>query len=65
MGRERAVLALGLALAGCAPAARGAPDDVIPRILPSTVQLRAERADGGRRAASGVVLASDAARGRS
>lgn len=33
--------------------------EVIRRILPSTVQLRSEREGGGRRAASGVVLASD------
>jgi S1-C subfamily serine protease len=33
--------------------------DVIPRILPSAVQLRSERVGGARRAASGVVLAAD------
>jgi serine protease Do len=54
-------LALGLAAAGCGTlngsAERG---DVMRRILPSAVQLRTEREGGVRRAASGVVLASDA-----
>jgi S1-C subfamily serine protease len=39
--------------------------DVIKRILPSTVQLRADRGGGARRAASGVVIASDAVARRS
>jgi hypothetical protein len=51
-------------LAGCAgllrPPARA---EVLRGVLPSTVQLLAERPGGGRRAASGVVVASDAARG--
>jgi S1-C subfamily serine protease len=59
-----AVLVAALA-AGCAstpPATdRG---EVIRRIVASTVQLRSER-DGARRAASGVVLASDRAARRS
>lgn len=58
-------LALRLALAlvllgGCAPAVVPADRaDVFRRVLPSTVQLRAEREGGGRRAGSGVVIASD------
>lgn len=55
-----------LLASGCASTAgvseRG---DVIRHILPSTVQLRVERDGGGRRAASGVVLASDPESGRS
>src|SRR5262249_20824842 len=52
---------LGLFLSACS-ALGGTSDrsDVLRRILPSAVQLRAEREGGGRRAASGVVLASDA-----
>jgi len=47
---------------GCATADRSATrGDVIRQILPSAVQLRCERDGGGRRAASGVVLARDAA----
>lgn len=38
--------------------------EVIRRVLPSTVQLRSERAGGNRRAASGVVVAADPATGR-
>ncbi|PWU25041.1 MAG: hypothetical protein C5B48_03290 [Candidatus Rokuibacteriota bacterium] len=53
-------LLLSLAVFGCAPAS-SVPErsDVIRRILPSAVQLRAEREGGARRAASGVVLASE------
>jgi len=40
-------------------------DEVIRKILPSTVQLRCEREGGGRRSASGVVVASDAVTRRS
>ena len=56
------LLIAGLAaLAGCATGGRSATrSEVIRQILPATVQLRCER-DGGRRAASGVVLARDAA----
>lgn len=55
-----------LLASGCASAA-GFSDrsEVIRRVILSTVQLRAEREGGGRRAASGVVLASDRASGRS
>jgi serine protease Do len=57
-----ALLALLLA-GGCATAGGRSPSrgDVIRQILPATVQLRCERDGGGRRAASGVVLARDVA----
>jgi S1-C subfamily serine protease len=53
-------LALLVLTAACA-AARSAPErgEVVRRVLPSTVQLRSEREGGGRRTASGVVLAAD------
>ena len=61
MNRPLALAALALA-AGCAsslPATeRG---DLVRGIVATTVQLRAEREGGGRRAASGVVVASDPA----
>ena len=60
MRRALALAALALAGAGCAstplPPERS---ELIRRILGSTVQLRSEREGGGRRAASGVVLAAD------
>jgi S1-C subfamily serine protease len=59
-------LALVLAAAGCT--SLGGSSDrgtVIRHILPSAVQLRAEREGGARRAASGVVLASDSGQKRS
>lgn len=55
-------LAVGLGLSGCGMLGGSSSSDrgdVMRRILPSTVQLRAEREGGARRAASGVVLASD------
>jgi serine protease Do len=52
------LLAGGCAAAGGRAASRG---DVIRQILPATVQLRCERDGGGRRAASGVLLARDVA----
>lgn len=60
-------LALALALAGgcAAPSALTGRNDVIRRIVASTVQLRCERPGGVRRAASGVVVASDPRSGRS
>ena len=66
MRRGLSLLAVCLSASGCASAA-GLSDrgEVIRRIVPSTVQLRAEREGGGRRAASGVVLASDPKSGRS
>jgi len=66
MTRAGGLVAVALLVSGCASAA-GVSDrsEVIRRILPSTVQLRAEREGGGRRAASGVVLASDTKSGRS
>jgi S1-C subfamily serine protease len=51
-------LAGGCATTGGRSTSRG---DVIRQILPATVQLRCERDGGGRRAASGVLLARDAA----
>lgn len=58
--RRLALLGVLLAATGCA-APRLAPEraHIIRRVLPSTVQLRSEREGGGRRAASGVVLAAD------
>jgi len=52
-------LAVGVLLSGCASSGSSDRADVIRRILPSAVQLRSEREGGGRRAASGVVLAAD------
>ncbi|HEV8441198.1 MAG TPA: serine protease [Methylomirabilota bacterium] len=53
-------LALGVATSACASwGGSSEPGDVIRRIVPSTVQLRAEREGGARRAGSGVVLACD------
>jgi S1-C subfamily serine protease len=53
-------LAVLVLTAACA-AARAAPErgEIVRRVLPSTVQLRSEREGGGRRTASGVVLAAD------
>lgn len=66
MRRGVALLALTLVLAGCASVAGpGERGDVLRRILPSTVQLRAEREGGGRVAASGVVVAADRGASRS
>jgi serine protease Do len=49
--------------AGCATPTRApARAEVLKGVLPSAVQLLAERPGGGRRAASGVVVASDASR---
>jgi S1-C subfamily serine protease len=61
----RSWLALSVALLTMA-CATGTPraasrGDVIRQILPATVQLRCERDNGGRRAASGVLLARDPA----
>ncbi len=59
-------LALGVLVSGCsAPTTGRERREVIPRILLSAVQLRSERPEGGRRAASGVVLAADATSKRS
>ena len=60
MRRALALAALALAGAGCATTSlQPERREVIRRILGSTVQLRSEREGGGRRAASGVVLATD------
>lgn len=58
MRRVLLLLAAAGALAACAtaPALRG---EVVRRVIASTVQLQSEREGGVRRAASGVVLASD------
>jgi S1-C subfamily serine protease len=55
-------LLLVLAGAGCAPAASPADrTEHVRRMVASTVQLRSEREGGARRAASGVVVATDPA----
>jgi len=59
-----ALATMALLASGCATTSRPpARSEVLRGVLPSTVQLLAERKGGGRRAASGVVLASDSARG--
>jgi len=63
---RRLALALTLLASACASAPGGAErSEIIRRFLPSTVQLRSERAEGARRAASGIVLASEASTKRS
>jgi serine protease Do len=59
------LLAVSFLSAACASTAVSSRSEVIRRILPSTVQLRAEREAGGRRTASGVILLADAAAHRS
>jgi len=62
MRRALALAALAVAGGGCVSTAASSPPDrteLIRRILTSTVQLRAEREGGVRRAASGVVVAID------
>lgn len=61
--RSLAVLLTLLLTGACSTASPRSPSraDVIRQILPATVQLRCERDNGGRRAASGVLLARDAA----
>ena len=63
MRRGLALLALAVAGAGCASSPPAVQDrtDLIRRILASSVQLRTEREGGVRRAASGVVVATDPA----
>ena len=67
LGRATAALAFAavpMLVPGCAtPPRPQARSEVLRGVLPSTVQLLAERPGGGRRAASGVVLASDPGRG--
>lgn len=61
-----ALLTVVLFAPGCAAAVGVSDRDAVIRsILDSTVRLRAEREEGGRRAASGVVLASDPKAGHS
>jgi S1-C subfamily serine protease len=57
--RASATLLVALACGGCATFAHR-ERQVVRDALASTVQLHAERVAGGRRAASGVVLAADA-----
>lgn len=61
IARPALILLVGGLGAGCAMGPRGAErGDVLRGLLPSAVQLLGEReSGGGRRAASGVVLASD------
>jgi S1-C subfamily serine protease len=62
MRRAFVLPALALVAAGCVSAPRpSARGELIRGILASTVQLRAEREGGIRRAASGVVVAADPA----
>jgi serine protease Do len=59
--RALELAALALMSSACASSLEvSSRNEVIRLILPSTVQLRCEREGGGRRAASGVVLAADA-----
>jgi S1-C subfamily serine protease len=62
--RALVLSALVVAVGGCATTNRSTRDEVLRQIVPSTVQLRCERESGGRRAASGVVVARDAGRRR-
>ncbi len=66
MKRALSVVGLFVLASGCA-SGPGLYDrsEVIRRILPSSVQLRLEREGGGRRAASGIVLATDPKSNRS
>jgi len=65
MRRALALAVLVVMVSGCASLSP-APErsELIRRILKSTAQLRSEREGGARRAASGVVLATDPARRR-
>lgn len=65
MRRSAAIVAAVVVAGGCASAALPDRGIVMRSITASTVQLRAERDGGGRRAASGVVVAVDAGRRRS
>ena len=63
-GKAGAPVGAALALApGCATQPKlPARSEVLRGVLPSAVQLLSERAGGGHRAASGVVVASDPVR---
>ncbi len=62
MRRTLAAVAVALAAGGCTSAAVvPEKESLVRHILASTVQLRSEREGGGRQAASGVVVATDAA----
>jgi S1-C subfamily serine protease len=57
---------MALLAAGCAALSRSPTrSDLLRGVVPSAVQLLAERPGGGRRAASGVVVAADATQERS
>jgi len=57
------LIAALIAAAGCAaPATTSTRSELLRSVLPSAVQLLAERAGGARRAASGVVVAADPVR---
>ena len=59
MSRALAAALAAVALAGCAAAEPRSARDVLPRILASLVQLRAELEGDDRRSGSGIVIASD------
>ena len=65
MRRAVALATLVMTVSGCATAS-SVPErtELIRQILKSTAQLRSEREGGARRAASGVILATDPARHR-
>lgn len=66
MGAGLGLVAVVVFASGCASVLGFSHRDAVIRsILGSTVQLHAEREGGGRRAASGIVLASDPKTGRS
>ena len=59
MNRFLTAAVTAVAVAGCVSAAPHSDRDVLPRILKSIVQLRAELDGDDRRSGSGVVIASD------
>ena len=65
MTRAAVLLAATLVAAGCASGAATRRGDELRGIVDVSVLLRAEREGGGRRAGSGVVVASDPASSRS
>ena len=66
LGATALVTLVALAPGGCASTGGSTPrGPLMKRLLASTVQLRAEREGGVRRAGSGVVVASDPATMRS
>jgi serine protease Do len=59
VNRSLVAVVTAVAMAGCASAELRSDRDVLPRILPSIVQLGLELDGGDRRSGSGVVIASD------